>query len=107
VDALGLDFMGDTYTAKYSRGETVLSVFLSKNKSNEMAQSRLNRYVAYANKYGKGIESIARENVNLVSCDMGGSYDVVFCKGDLIAGVTGAKDEKVAIQAAIDLWRQL
>jgi imidazolonepropionase-like amidohydrolase len=107
VDAFGLDFMGDTYTAKYSRGETVLSVFLSRNTSKTMAQSRLDKFTTYANKYGKGIESIDRENVNLVSCDMGGTYDVVFCKGDLIAGVTGAKDEQDAIKAAIDLWRQL
>jgi hypothetical protein len=107
VDAMGLNFMQHTYTAKYTSGENVLSVFLSKKKSEGFALKILDKFTAYAKKYGKGWENISKENVNLVSCDMGGSYDVVFFKGPLIAGVTGVEDEKVAIKAAIDLWEQL
>jgi len=38
---------------------------------------------------------------------MNGSYDVVFQKGSLIAGVTEVKDKKLAVEATIDLWKQL
>ena len=67
----------------------------------------LDKFTTHAKKYGEGLENISEGNVNLVSCDMDGSYDVVFCKGPLIAGVTGVEDEKVAIKAAINLWDQL
>jgi len=32
---------------------------------------------------------------------------VVFQKGRLVAGVTQVKDKKLAIEATIDLWKQL
>ena len=107
VDALGLDFMDNTYTAKYYKGETVLSIFLSKKNSSESAQRTLHKFTAHAKLYGKGINSISKDKIKLVSCDMGDNYDVVFQKDSLIAGVTGVKNESLAIQATIDLWKQL
>jgi hypothetical protein len=107
VDALGLDFMHNTYTAKYKRGESVLSVFLSEKNSSESAQIILDNFTTYAKKYGEGINLISQDKIKLVCCDMGGSYDVIFQKGSLIAGVTGVEKESLAIQATIDLWKQL
>ena len=107
VDALGLDFMRNTYTAKYHKGETELSVFLSKKNSSDSAQITLNEFTAHAKQYGKGVNFITKDNIKLVSCDMGSSYDVIFQKDSLIAGVTGVKKKDLAIQATIDLWKQL
>jgi hypothetical protein len=107
VDAMGLDFMQNTYTAKYYKGEIVLSIFLSKKNSSESAQGTLNRFTAHAKQYGKGINFISKDKIKLVSCDMGDGYDVIFQKDSLIAGVTGVKNESLAIQATIDLWTQL
>jgi len=107
VDAMGLSFMQHTYTAKYYNEESLVSVFLSEKKSSESAQMTLDKFTAYAKKYGKGINHISREEINVVSYDMGGYYDVIFQKGSLIAGVTGVDDEKLAIQSTIDLWKQL
>jgi hypothetical protein len=107
VDALGLTFMDDTYTASYTEGKTDLSVFLSKKNSDQTALTILDKFTTHAKKYGEGLDNIKEGDINLVSCDMGGSYDVVFCKGPLIAGITSAEDEQAAIEAAIDLWRQL
>jgi hypothetical protein len=42
------------------------------------------RYTKYADKYGKGIDRLKAGEVELVSCDMGGSYDVgsdIYYKG--------------------------
>jgi hypothetical protein len=107
VDAMGLDFMRNTYTAKYYKGETVLSVFLSREDSSESAQKTLNKFVAHAKKYGKGISFISKDNIELVSCDMGNNYDVIFQKEFMIGGVTGVEKESLAIQATVDLWGQL
>jgi hypothetical protein len=107
VDAMGLDFMRNTYTAKYYKGETVVSIFLSKEDSSESAQKTLQKFTAHAKQYGKGISLISQDNIKLLSCDMGGNYDAVFQKDSLIGGVTGVENESLAIQAAIDLWRQL
>ena len=107
VDAMGLDFMRNTYTAKYYKGETVVSIFLSKEDSSESAQKTLQKFTAHAKQYGKGISLISQDNIKLLSCDMSGNYDAVFQKDSLIGGVTGVENENLAIQAAIDLWRQL
>ncbi len=107
VDAMGLDFMRNTYTAKYYKGETVLSIFLSQKNSSESAQRILNKFTAHAKQYGKGINIISKDKIKLVSCDMGNSYDVIFQKDSLIAGVTGVENDSLAIQATIDLWKQL
>lgn len=86
TDAMGLDFMRNTYMAKYFKAETPVSIFLSKKNSSESAQRTLRRFITHAQKYGKGINYISKNNVNLVSCDMGNSYDVIFQKDFLIAG---------------------
>ncbi|NQU13137.1 MAG: hypothetical protein HQ561_03270, partial [Desulfobacteraceae bacterium] len=42
-----------------------------------------------------------------IVCDMDGEYDVIFRKGRLVGGVSSVDDRLLAIEAAIDLWRQL
>lgn len=107
VDAMGLDFMRNTYMAKYYKGETVLSIFLSKEDSSESAQRTLDQFTAHAKQYGQGISLTSQDNIKLFSCDMGDNYDVIFQKDSLIGGVTGVENEGLAIQATIDLWKQL
>ncbi|MBT8371298.1 MAG: hypothetical protein KJO34_10075, partial [Deltaproteobacteria bacterium] len=107
VDAMGLDFMRNTYTATYRKGNTLVTVFLSQQDSVESALTVVGRYAKYANKYGKGIDRLKDGKVELVACDMGGSYDVVFHKGRLIGGVTAVEDPGLAIRVAIEMWQQL
>jgi hypothetical protein len=38
---------------------------------------------------------------------MGGSYDVVFYKGQLMGGVSSVEDRDLAVRSAIELWKQL
>jgi hypothetical protein len=38
---------------------------------------------------------------------MGGSYDVVFRKGRLVAGVSAVEDRELAVQVSVDLWKKL
>jgi hypothetical protein len=107
VDAMGLDFMRNTYTATYHKGNTLVTAFLSQQDSAESAQAKVVRYAAYAKKYGKGIDRLKAGEVELVSCDMGGSYDVVYQKGRLIGGVSYVEDRGLAIRVAIEMWEKL
>jgi hypothetical protein len=107
VDAMGLDFMRNTYTATYRKGATLVTAFLSKQDSAESARAKVVRYAAYAKKYGKGIDRLKAGEVELVSCDMGGSYDVVYQKGRLIGGVSYVEDRGLAIRVAIEMWEKL
>jgi hypothetical protein len=107
VDAMGLDFMRDTYTAEYRKDNTLVTVFLSRRDSAETARATVERYTGFAQKYGQGIERLKTGAVELVSCDMGDSYDVVFHKGRLMGGVSAVENRGLATRVAIDLWRQL
>ena len=72
VDAMGLDFMRNTYTAIYRKGNTLVTAFLSQQESIEAARAKVMRYTAYAKKYGKGTDRLKAGEMELVSCDMGG-----------------------------------
>ena len=107
VDAMGLDFMRNTYTATYRKGNTLVTAFLSQQDSAESARTTMVQYAKYAKKYGKGIDRLKAGEVELVSCDMGGTYDVVYQKGRLIGGVTYVEDRSIAIRVAIEMWEKL
>ncbi len=107
MDAMGLDFMGNTYTAKYRKGNAIVTVFLSQRDDLESARNTMVQYADYTKQYGKGIGRLKLDGVEFLICDMGGSYDVVFQKGRLVGGVTSVERRNLAIHVATDLWRQL
>jgi len=107
VDAMGLDFMRDTYLARYQKGKVTLAVFLSRRDTPETAKGVVRRYAKYARKYCKGVDRIRKGPVELVICDMGGNYDIIFQKGRLVGGVSSVDDRTLAMQVAIDLWKKV
>ncbi|MBL7213599.1 MAG: hypothetical protein ISS61_14605 [Desulfobacteraceae bacterium] len=107
VNAMGLDFMTNTYLARYRKGKTVVKVFLSRRDGSETARTVVARYAGYAGEYGKGIDRINQSGIKLIVCDMDGEYDVIFRKGRLVGGVSSVDDRTLAIEAAVDLWRQM
>jgi len=107
VDAMGLDFMRNTYTAEYRYGDDVVTAFLSRHDSPESARDVVDRYTEYAEQYGRGVERVDTDGSELVLCDMRAFFDVVFQTGQLVAGVASAKDRTIALQAAADLRTRL
>ena len=107
VDAMGMDFMRNTYTAAYLKDNSVVTAFLSRHGSEESARATVARYTGFAEKYGRGSERFSVGEVEPVLCDMGGSYDVVIQKGPLMGGVSAVEDRELAIRAAIEIWQQL
>jgi len=107
VDALGLDFMKNTYTAKYYKDGSIVSIFLSQQESPESARKAVAKFKEHGDLYGKGVDVLSTDGIEMLSFDMGRGYDVIFQKGNLVAGVTEVKDKRLAVEATIDLWKQL
>ncbi len=107
VDALGLDFLNDTYTAEYEVDENKVAVFLSRRTSPQAAQDVVERYIEFTERYGRQTERATRDDAVFIVCDMDGTFDVIFQKGRLIGGVTSVEDRSVAVKAAATLWAQM
>ena len=107
VDAMGLDFMKETYMAHYRKGNATVTAFLSRWDTPKAAKEVVSRNKDYTRKYGEGIDRIEQGGVESAICDMGGNFDVIFQKGRLVGGVSSVDDRKLAMQVATDLWDQV
>jgi hypothetical protein len=107
VDALGLDFMQETYTAIYRNGNREVTTFLSRKASSEDAQKTVARYVEYGKRYGSVIKHLTKNNLDLYLCDMKGKYDVIFRKDRLACGIVSSEDPDSALELASELGKQL
>ena len=107
VDAMGLDFMQNTYTAEYLKGETTIKAFFSQQASPDVALDLVERYAEYSQEYGQGYKRTIKNGAEFVLCDMGGTFDVIFQKGRIVSGVISANHQVRAIEIASDLWIQL
>jgi len=106
IDALGHIFLKDTFTAKYYKDNIEIPVFLSHQNSSESGKTILSKFKDFATRYGKGVESISIDGVELLVCSMDKYYDIIFQKGFYVVGVTELKDKNLAIKEAIDFWKQ-
>ena len=104
VDAMGLDFMQNTYTAKYRKDDAEITAFLSQQSSFDSALDSLERYAEYSAKYGRGSKRLTKNGIEFVLCDMSDSFDVIFQKGRLVGGVLSVMDQDEALEAAAKLW---
>jgi hypothetical protein len=107
VDAMGLDFMRNTFIAAYRKNGHTVTAFVSRHESAESAEATIAKYVEYAKEYGRGVEHLNMGDLDLISCNMGESYDVIFQKERLMAGVWSVAQRKLAIQVATELYTQL
>lgn len=107
VNAMGLDFLSQTYMAQYDKYGTSVDVFLSQKESPEAAGQVTAGFQIYTMNYGRGVSRSAVDDVNLIICDMGDGFDVVFRKDNLVGGVFGVADRDLAVQSATDLLAQL
>jgi hypothetical protein len=106
VDAMGLDFMKNVYTAKYRKRHDEITVFISKKDSSQEANSSVNNYIQYCENYGGSIKRVTKNGTDLFLCDMSGTFDVIFSVGRLVCGVLLMTDPDEAVESALAIWRQ-
>jgi hypothetical protein len=106
VDAMGLDFMQNTFTAHYRMDGSEIRAFISRRASEAGVLSALQGYTGFAERYGRGVERTPRRGAELLVCEMKEGYDVVTTKGIYLLGVTAVPELALAIEAAEKLLSQ-
>jgi hypothetical protein len=107
VDAMGLDFLPNTYTAEYAKGDATFKIFLSRQPGPAEAREVIERYVQYSQEYGLGFERTTKEGAEFVLCDMDGTFDVIFQKDRMVGGVLSNENPNEAVEFAADLRKRL
>lgn len=107
VDALSLEFMTDTFTARYDFGlETEPVCFITRRENAEDAAAVYQLYLGYLEEYGMSTEVIAHGGLEISLGDLGGGYfDGGFVIGDTVAGISavrGKEEATAAIKAFAD-----
>jgi len=103
VDALGLEFMRNTFTALYQRDGIEISTFISKRASEAEAFAALEEYSAFGKRYGKRIQRSTENGTEFLICEMQRGYDVVTTKGTYLVGVTAVPGRALAYKTAVEL----
>jgi hypothetical protein len=106
-DALSLDFLANAFTATYVQDGAEMTAFLSQQDSPEGATRTLAAYREYLESYGKIVEQSVKDGNERFIGDLGGFYDVVFQRKDVVAGVVMAEDRQAAQMVAVELLHAL
>lgn len=106
IDALSLDFLKNTYTARYQKGNEEITAFVSQQPSSSAAEQVMSQYVGYLTDYGQVISRPTHNGIAAVVGDMGGVYDVVFQHGEWVAGITMASSRTQAEKMVADWTAQ-
>jgi hypothetical protein len=99
VDALGLDFLANTFTAQYRIANNPFTAFVARSASADQAAEVLAKYRAYLQEFSASAEPAQIQGTSVLLADVGGSYDAVCQVGDMVAGVTAVKDRAAAVEA--------
>lgn len=108
VDAMSLDFMGNTFVCDVAREGMDITHFVSRQPDENKAAAALTAFEKYLNDYGDNAERVTHEDAEFIIGDAGGGYyDAVFRSGVHVAGVSAVKDRQAALAAAAALRRHL
>lgn len=100
VDALGLDFLTNSFTAQYRDGEANFTALVARCKSTDHAAEVLAKYAAYLKEFGDMAEPAKIEGAAVMFGELGGgNFDGACQVGDLIVGVTAVKGRGAAVKA--------
>ena len=108
VDALGLEFLNNTFIAQYRGGDTEFTAFVARFKSADNAAEVLVKYKAHLEEFGKMAEPAKIEGASVMFAEVGGGDIDGACQvGDVVAGVTAVKGRDAAVRAMTVLLKEL
>ncbi|MFO0889231.1 MAG: DUF6599 family protein [Isosphaeraceae bacterium] len=96
-DVFGYSFLSDVFMADYKEGDVTWQGFLRPYRDAKEAKEVLEKYVAGVKQDGAEVKDLQAEGADemFVSSSIG-LFDVVFRKGNTLAGANGATDQKPA-----------
>lgn len=103
VDAMSLDFMTDTFTARYDLGLEIEPVcFVTRRDSPAAAEELFEQYKEYLNDYATTTEDMSQGDIQIVIGDLGGGYyDGGFVVRATVGGISAVQGEQNAKQALV------
>ena len=106
-NGFGFEQFDSIFTAEYSTGDTELTAFLSRRKSEVEAARLVKSYTSFLLKFG-GTE--LKSNLNIPGAklvEIMDTYELIFSRGSILAGVHGAENRKAAEELALLLNQSL
>lgn len=96
-DVFGYSFLSDVFLADYQEGDVYWQGFVRPYKNAEQAKTVFDNYVAAVKDFGAQVEELETETADrMVASSLDGLIDVVFVKGNTIAGANGSTDRSAA-----------
>jgi len=107
-DVFGYSFLSDVFMADYKEGDVTWQGFLRPYRDDKEAKEVLEKYVASVKQDGAEVKILTTEGADqmIISSSIG-LFDVVFRKGNTLAGANGATSLKPAEAYARSLARTL
>ena len=107
-DVFGYSFLSDVFMADYKEGEVTWQGFLRPYRDAKEAKEVLEKYVTGVKQDGAEIKTLTAEGADeMMVCTNIGLFDVVFRKGNTLAGANGATQLKPAEAFARTLAKNL
>jgi hypothetical protein len=90
-DVFGYSFLSDVFMADYKEGDVGWQGFVRPYKDDKEAKEVLDRYVSSVKEDGAEVKTLQAEGADeMVSTSNIGLFDVIFRKGNVLAGANGA-----------------
>jgi hypothetical protein len=107
-DVFGYSFLSDVFMADYKEGDVTWQGFLRPYRDDKEAKEVLEKYVASVKQDGAEVKTATSEGADemIISSSIG-LFDVVFRKGNTLAGANGATNLKPAEAFARSLAKTL
>ncbi len=96
-DVFGYSFLSDVFMADYKEGEVTWQGFLRPYRDDKEAKEVLEKYIASVKQDGADVKTLTTEGADqmIISASIG-LFDVIFRKGNTLAGANGATSLKPA-----------
>ena len=106
-DAFGFQQFDSIFTAQYEVGDAELTAFLSRRQSPAEAVRLVESYTSFLREFG-GTELKSTLNIPGVKLvEIMDTFELVFSRGSILAGVHGAENRKAAEELALMLHQNL
>jgi hypothetical protein len=107
-DAFGYSFLSDVFMADYKKGDETWQGFLRPYRDGAEAKGVLEKYIVGVKKDGADVRPLKADGVDdIVISNNIGLVDVIFRKGNTLAGANGATSAPLAEEFARHLARSL
>jgi hypothetical protein len=107
-DVFGYSFLSDVFMADYRDGGAGWQGFLRPFESPEAAKAIFEKYLATAREDGADVKEVADSAAErMIVCANIGLFDVIFLKGNTVAGVNGAPKAEPAEKFAREFAEKL